>query len=457
MDCMEASPAEHDEDAAVRSWIEANLGPVLAIERQARWRPAWYVDAQMGAETVPLYVRGARPGMSGAARPAQEGQILSVLEQHDIPVPHVYGTIERPEAVVMSKLAGRPNLATAEAEAQRATVLAEYVDILARIHAIPPDAFAATAGLTAPTTASELLLWNFERGVERYTSAKSRPEPLLELAIHWIRRNLPERNCSAHRFVLADSAQFMFDGDHVTGIIDVELAHLGDPSIDLASFRLRNFSEPLGDVGAALRRYGARTGAPLDRALIRYCTAAWIVCTPLGLAPAVHAAPPMPELMQYLEWFRQYSVTTMEAIAECAGVELPPVELPAPAPTGDEPLAAMVAATVGRLTCPDDVDGYRRDAAAAMATYLARRISFAVPADAEYVADAARLLGCRSRTRVELDAELEALIAEDDPGRDDDLIRVLHARAMRELLMLEPVLSTGSVQRLEPLDETLKP
>jgi hypothetical protein len=72
-----------------------------------------------------------------------------------------------------------------------------------------------------------------------------------------------------------------------------------------------------------------------------------------------------------------------------------------------------------------------------------------------YIADAARLLNCRSRTKPELDSELEALAAEDDPTRDDGLIRVLHARAMRELLWLEPVLSTGSIQRLERLDETI--
>lgn len=451
---MQMHSAEDEDDAAVRSWIETNLGPVTTIERQARWRPAWYVDAEIGSETVPLYVRGARAGMSGAARPAQEGEILSVLEAHDIPAPHVYGSIERPEAVVMSKLPGRANLATADDDAQRAAVLADYVDVLARIHAIPPDAF-EPAGLTAPKSASELLLWNFERGVERYASAKTRPEPLLEFAIRWTRRNLPDRSCDSYTFVLADSAQFMFEGDHITGILDVELAHLGDPAIDLASFRLRDLSEPLGDVGAALRRYEAITATPLDRDLIRYCTAAWIACTPLGLAPAVQAAPPVPELMQYIEWFRQYSVTTIEAIAEYAGVELPAVTLPEPHPAGDEPLAAMVAATVRRLDCADEVDGYRRDAAAAMATYLGRRMTFRASADGAYVADAARLLRCRSHTALDLDAELESLVAEDDAGRDDDLIRVLHARAMRELLMLEPVLSTGSVKALEPLDETL--
>jgi aminoglycoside phosphotransferase (APT) family kinase protein len=443
-----------DDDAAVRTWIEANLGPVRAIERQARWRPAWFVDVEIGAEVVPLYVRGARPGLSGSARPRQEGEILTVLEQHGIPVPHVYGAMDQPEAVVMSKLRGRSNLATADDDVQRAAVLADYVDALARIHAIPAEAFSA-AGFGPPATASELLLWNFERGAERFSATTARPEPLLEFAVRWIRRHLPDRDAGSCRFVLADSAQFMFEGDRITGVLDVELAHLGDPSIDLASFRLRDLSEPLGDVGAALRRYEVSTGVPLDRDLIRYCTAAWIVCTPLGLAPAVQAAPPMPELMQYLEWFHQYSMTTIEAIAECSAVELVDVALPEPAPPADDRLATMVEATIRQLDCVTEVDGYRRDAAAAMAAYLARRLQYAAAGDQQDVTEAAHLLGCRSRTRRELDVELEALVAEEDPARDADLIRYFHARAMRELLVLEPVLSTGGVQRLTPLDAVL--
>jgi aminoglycoside phosphotransferase (APT) family kinase protein len=447
---------EGSDDAAVRAWIEANVGPVVAMERQGRWRPAWYVDAQVGADRIPLYVRGARPGLSGSAPPRQEGQILSVLEEHGIPVPHVYGAIETPDAVTMSRLAGRPNLATADDDAQRAAVLADYVDVLARIHAIPPESFAA-AGLSAPESASDLLLWNFERGVARFAATKARPEPMLEFAIRWIRRNLPDRDHDSFRFVLADSAQFMFEGDRITGVIDVELAHLGDPAIDLASFRLRDMSEPLGDVGAALRQYQELQGAPLDRDLIRYCTAAWIVCTPLGLTPAVHAAPPVPELMQYVEWFRQYSLITIEAIAECAGVALEPVALPAPSPSpaGDERLAAMVGATIVQLETPTAVDRYRRDAAAAMATYLSRRLELGTAVDQEDISAAGELLGCRSRDRGALDLELEAMVDEDDRARDDDLIRFFHARALRELLLLEPVLSTGSIKHLEPLDRTL--
>lgn len=443
-----------DDDAAVRTWIEANLGPVRAIERQARWRPAWFVDAEIGTDVVPLYVRGVRPGLSGSARPRQEGEILTVLEQHGIPVPHVYGSMDNPEAVVMSKLPGRPNLATADDDAQRAAVLADYVDVLARIHAIPAEAFSA-AGFRSPTTTSELLLWNFERGAERFSATRARPEPLLDFAVRWIRRHLPERDASSSRFVLADSAQFMFEGDRITGVLDVELAHLGDPSVDLASFRLRDMSEPLGDVGAALRQYAASTNVPLDRDLIRYCTAAWIVCTPLGLAPAVHAVLPMPELRQYLEWFHQYSLTTIEAIAECSAVELIDVALPEPAPPGDDRLATMVEATIRQLDCATEVDGYRRDAAAAMAAYLARRLQYGAAVDHEDVTDAERLLGCRSGTSRELDVELEALVAEDDPARDADLIRYFHARAMRELLLLEPVLSTGVIKRLTPLDAVI--
>ena len=31
-------------EARIVAWLEARLGAVVRIERQPRWRPAWFVD-----------------------------------------------------------------------------------------------------------------------------------------------------------------------------------------------------------------------------------------------------------------------------------------------------------------------------------------------------------------------------------------------------------------------------
>ena len=54
---MEAS----EQEKAIVDWLRRQLGAeVTRIERQPRWRPAWFVDAERGSESLRLYVRGER-------------------------------------------------------------------------------------------------------------------------------------------------------------------------------------------------------------------------------------------------------------------------------------------------------------------------------------------------------------------------------------------------------------
>jgi len=317
--------------AQVTAWIEANLGPVIAIERQARWRPAWFVEVQREDGVLPLYVRGAREGARNIYPIDQEAEVLRILEAHGIPVPHVYGMIDRPWAIVMDKLPGQANLANVEDDEERRAILGEYMDILAQVHAIDPKEF-LPAGFSMPADrATHALSW-FNGVEERYRRTKKRPEPLLEFVVKWVRRQVPEHGWDT-RFILGDPGQFMFQDGRITGLLDFEFGHLGDVAHDLASMRLRDIPEPLGDVGGGLLRYEAKSGKPLDLALIDFHTVKWVICTPLSLIATLHDPPQTPDLMQYVEWFHQYSLTASEGIANIIGVTLLDLGLPEPSPS----------------------------------------------------------------------------------------------------------------------------
>ena len=73
-----------------------------------------------------------------------------LLEAHGLPVPHAYGLCDEPYALVMDRLSGFVDLAGATDDAERDRVLEEYLEVLARIYAIPLDA-AAAAGFAVPT------------------------------------------------------------------------------------------------------------------------------------------------------------------------------------------------------------------------------------------------------------------------------------------------------------------
>ena len=49
----------------VPAWLEDNLGRVVRIERQARWRPVWFADVERDGEVLELCVRGDRTDFPG--------------------------------------------------------------------------------------------------------------------------------------------------------------------------------------------------------------------------------------------------------------------------------------------------------------------------------------------------------------------------------------------------------
>lgn len=441
-------------DAAVAAWVEQAIGSVTHIERQARWRPAWFVHADGPDGPVELYVRGAREGFGGGTEPlTREAEVLRVLEAHAVPVPHVHGMVDEPPAIVMDRLPGRENLGHVGDERERREILAHYVEILVRMHAIDPAAF-ASAGLTVPEGPDALALGVFEGFVDSYRRSGAQPDPLLEFAIEWTRRNVPTHRADP-RFLAVDSAQFMYDAGRVSGIIDLELAAVGDVAHDLGSFRIRDMSEPLGDIGAAYRRYEELSGEPLDLDAIDFHTIAWSLCTPLSLAAIVQMAPPLPELLQYVAWYLQYSLVTIEGIAQVLGVELDDVTLPEAAGSRHDPLRRALVGSVRALAADDDVARYRRDATASTAEYLRILAEHGAAVDAADLDDLAGLLGARPADWRTGDTELGVLVAASGPERDRDLVVLFHRRVMRQLLMLEPVSPTGPIRHLVPLGELL--
>ena len=209
--------------------------------------------------------------------------MLSVLHAAGIPSPRIYGLCDNPEAIVMDRMPGRADLATTDSETEAATVLLDFIPILARMHALPPEDFLKAPGLRMPRDARELAFTMFDHFETIYRAAKRRPEPEVTFAMRWLRRNVP-----AHRtkpaFITCDSGQFLFDKGRVTSVLDMELAHIGDPALDLASLMLRDMSEPLGDLTPAFRLYEELTGEPIDWDVIRYYIALWGIMTPMVTA-----------------------------------------------------------------------------------------------------------------------------------------------------------------------------
>lgn len=437
---------------AVVEWISTTVGPIRSIERQQRWRPAWFITAERNGRPVRLYVRGNRDGFGFAGVDA-EAAILREMEDHGIPVPHVHGVIADGAAVVMDWLPGEADLGSAADAFEIDAVMDDYVDALVRAHRIDPAAF-SDIGLRVPTGAHGIALDYFEGFVDRYRSFKQRPEPLLEFAIGWLRRNPPTHR-STPQFVLGDTGQFMFAEGRITGLLDVELAHIGDISHDLAGLRLRNVTEPMGDLGRVLRRYAEVSGDPLDLASIEFHTAKFALCTPLGVALVLHLDLPLPDIVQYIEWFHQLSLHAIESIARLSDVELAPVSLPDPVRSSYDGVIGGLATMVESLDADPGIAEYQRGSVAKVARFCHRVSECGAAIDHADLEDIEATLGLASTDRRAADAALETFIEQAGPKHDAALIPLLHRRVMRQLLLLEPLLASGRIGHVAPLAELL--
>ncbi len=418
------------------AWVEETVGGrVVRAERQARWRPAWFLDVERDGEILPLYWRGDRglEGINSVYDIRYESTFYPILEAHGIPVPHLYGLCSDPLGILLTRVPGRPNLATAESDAERLAVLHEYMEILARIHAIDP-AELERAGLACPREPGAIARGDLEIWVREFHKAKRRPEPMLEFLIGWCRRNAPANRREA-ALVLSDAGQFLFDAGRVTSVIDLELAFLGDPLADLAALRTRDMAEPLGDLPRAFRHYEKVSGREVDLQAVRYHSARFNLYTPLTTAHLVADPPPGLDYGLYLAWHIAWARASLDAVAESMGIEVPAIRTPAPVAT---PRSPATRALVGMLKTPGE-DGeessfrrYERLRALRTAQLLESAEGLAAALDAEEHEEAAVLLGRPMRNRDATDAALETLVASAPPERDADLLLYFHRRIQRE-------------------------
>ena len=416
-------PSEDQKWQRAFAWVEATVGGrIVRAERQPRWRPAWNFDALRDSHVLPLHFRGARIER-GVYPLEREKDVLVLLEREGIPVPHVYGFCRDPEGILMDRAPGRANLASAESDDERRSVLAHYIELLAAMHAIDPRACEAI-GMERPRGAAELARGDLDFYLRPFREAKAQPEPLIEFALRWLERRAP-RHRSEVAFLTGDAGQFVFEHGRVTAVLDLELACLGDPLADLGALRSRDLSEPLGDLSRAVRRYETLRG-PADRGVIDYHTARFALCTPLAVANLIARPPAWLDLVQYTAWYHVYGRAALEAIALCDGIALDPPSRPEPAP----PLAPA----------SQDFSGYAADAAARVAAWKARASRYGDALAADTLAEFSALLGARPRDVAAANAALEALVREATPARDAEILRALHRHCLREEALLQPVL-----------------
>ena len=223
-----------------------------------------------------------------------EFRVYQALQGTGVPVPEVFWLeadpqwLERP-FFVMARLPGEtsPQRLVATGFGGKAEAIAQQkVDVLARIHNLDWRALGLDF-LGAPDGGERCAECEIARWETIMRAQALEPQPVLELALAWLRAHKPVAQKIA--LVHADyrTGNFLVDGDRITGVLDWEMVHLGDPLEDVAWLCLRSWRWA-GDarVGGLLprdefyRRYEAASGLRVDREAVRF----WEVLGNLKLA-----------------------------------------------------------------------------------------------------------------------------------------------------------------------------
>ena len=208
---------------------------------------------------------------------------LGSLEGVDVPVPRTFwhddaGDVFGAPFFVTQRLPGDVLLPWSikrapAAEAQ--TLMRQFVQMLARIHAAPwqdrPIAEIADGVSVHDAAKRQVDIWS-----QHIAHWSPRSFPMLTWAERWLRENAPIAPCVSIVHGDYRIGNFLRQDARITGILDWEMAHLGDPHEDIAWACLPMFNSGSRELAGLMPRdevfalYEAACGIRADRASVRF-------------------------------------------------------------------------------------------------------------------------------------------------------------------------------------------
>jgi aminoglycoside phosphotransferase (APT) family kinase protein len=243
-------------------------------------RDSWAVDVEAGGQRHALVLRRDLGGVihEEALSRAEEFRLLAVAHAAGVLAPRPRWLCTDPAVLdapffLMDRLEGeavgrRVVREPALAEARR-RLPRQMAEQLARIHAVPLGKLGPL-----PTAPASVAIESSARQLARI----GEPHPALELALRWLRANAPPHPETVLVHGDFRIGNLLVGPEGLTGVLDWEFAHLGDPHEDLAwpcvrSWRFGQDNLRLGGVGQPeefFAEYERLSGRKVDRQVVAF-------------------------------------------------------------------------------------------------------------------------------------------------------------------------------------------
>ena len=448
----------------IKDWVSANLnGEVIEMTRLERWRPQWKVSYRVDDQVKAVLVRGNRP-IADEASLRFEMDVMLVLQENGIKVPHIHGWMDSPTAFVMDwidtddRAPGMLHTAMenpTSMDDERWQALLNYMTDLDAIHRVPVSKFSHIERLNPPPSTPKEIALHATEGMYNAGASMGNIDTALEFLQHWLRRNVPEHREVAS-FVAGDAGQFMSAGTGVLAVMDFEIANIGDTHWDLACFRGRHPYENMGDIPALYREYERVSGKEVDLPVVAYYTVAFLQLAAIG---ATFFTLPMARGGNWIEGILEYASITRrayEAIAELKGYELS-YDFHLPEPTShrmEESGLNKLMADIKRLPTSSAFEPWERELMHAIPEFLLNYTRYRDWFDQQTVNDINSVTGQEFNNLSEADKAILELIVQNDSKLDEQMVQVMHRRTLRLSMIIagtDPDSSNPLFHILDPI------
>jgi aminoglycoside phosphotransferase (APT) family kinase protein len=430
------------DDAAVArivAFVEQEMGgKVVGLERLVRWRPSWFVDVESAGAVRRFHLRGDRGGdVSIFPDLKREADIIALLHKHGLPVPEVHAYLADPPCILMESIAGTRDFSALDS-ATKSAIGRVYMQAVAAMHRAPLEPF-VEVGVHLPESAEEVAMVGLDAYMGHYLRTKSRPEPLIEFAIGWMRRNFPHHRGGRAAFIQFDSGQYLVEDGAMTKLYDFEFSMIGDPLFDIATMGMRNSYEPLGaPLPELVRYYEEATGEPLDHAAVVFYVLQFSVLGTMQFTGTVGEPVSGDPHSVYLMFDLSLRRSILLALSDLIGAPLP--DLP---PLGEDagenaPLLAKLADTLAMLPVETEAARAQKVQVAELVEWVRRADSHGADMVARNIADVSAFLKRPIDIWADAEAALEAYVKAADPQEDKAIFALLATLEGRRLQVFGP-------------------
>jgi aminoglycoside phosphotransferase (APT) family kinase protein len=339
---------------------------------------------------------GFGPQSQGVYTLRREAAVYRVLAPTPVKVARLVALHPTREAFLLERLEGRNWFAEVTDPVEQVTLASAFMRQLAELHRLDPrDLELPELGVpdrVGRHVIDELDIWD-----EQYRQ-QGEPEPVLVLALSWLRRHLPPDDDWPVVIVQGDTGpgNFMYRNAEIVAVTDWEMAHLGDLHDDLGWIYVRDLQERFTHMPDRLRDYEQASGRRIDLDRLRYFRVLAQTRCAIGTRNGVLVRDRRGEVANNLIYYALHLRLVVEALVAAAGLELETEPLPDTGDTTDTWVYDVALDELRDLIVPNLTDGFASRRAKGMARlikYLREVDRLGAAARHAELADLSELLG----------------------------------------------------------------